>query len=639
MRKKGENPSRRQQSSPAKDTNQPFFMSDQTIMVRSGGYSSLVPARPISVDISNLHNECMKSTEIIFRNRLNWLLICGPLALIGKSANFDESLCFLLAGLALVPLAERLSFVTEEVANHTNQTIGALLNATFGNAPELLISSAALKEGYYRVVQLTLLGSILTNLLFVFGLSCLIGGLRYQVQELRITSGNASIGMLMIAVAGLALPAALVLSDEMYSHGDEEKKYVDKNFDGVSDINDGPSISMVGFSRFNAVVMIVGYSLYLLFQLGSHKDEFEDSGENDGNGSQDGQETHRYTRKNKFCRCLFIGGHDDDNERAAYQRVFRLDPIVEVEMSSSQEDLNGAKESMSDSKSLPPYLREKPGLGNLIPQSYSDGERSQRTVSVGSADETVISSNISGLNSLRRHASTGSGARADRIRRDNNVPSQLSPVNERKGNSNKSHCSDGSDEELLLYPPNQLDEGEVHMSFRAGIVWLFIITACISAMSDILVDTIDGFAYKCRISEVFTSLVILPYFSNIAEQVSAVIFAYKNEMDLCVGVTVGSAVQIALFVLPGSVLIGWAMDKSMSLYFRGFETCCLIFSVASVAAVLQGGTTNWLVGAYLLGVYFMIGAGFWFHETENLSVDGDLLNLHNHTVQVGSMHM
>lgn len=50
--------------------------------------------------------------------------------------------------------------------------------------------------------------------------------------------------------------------------------------------------------------------------------------------------------------------------------------------------------------------------------------------------------------------------------------------------------------------------------------------------------------------------------------VSAVIFAYRNEMDLCIGITVGSAVQIALFVLPGSVLIGWAMDRSMSLFFR-----------------------------------------------------------------------
>jgi Ca2+:H+ antiporter len=116
-----------------------------------------------------------------------------------------------------------------------------------------------------------------------------------------------------------------------------------------------------------------------------------------------------------------------------------------------------------------------------------------------------------------------------------------------------------------------------------------------------------------------------------AEQVSALIFAYKDEMDLCIGITVGSAVQIALFVLPGSVLIGWVMDRSMSLFFRGFETCCLIFSVVSVAAVLQGGTTNWLVGTYLLGVYLMISASFWYHELENLSIDGELHNLHNHS--------
>ena len=228
-----------------------------------------------SIVLSNIQHDILISTNLIFKSKLTWLLMFGPIALVGKTGIFGESVCFILAGLTLIPLAERLSFITEEVALHTNQTIGALLNATFGNAPELLISSAALQEGYYRVVQLTLLGSMLTNLLFVFGLSCFIGGLRYQVQELRIVSGNASIGMLMLAVAGLALPAALMLSDEMIM-GTEEKEYIDKNGDGKSDINDGPTFSMVGFSRFNAVIMIMGYLLYLLFQLGSHSDEFDD---------------------------------------------------------------------------------------------------------------------------------------------------------------------------------------------------------------------------------------------------------------------------------------------------------------------------------------------------------------------------
>jgi len=168
------------------------------------------------------------------------------------------------------------------------------------------------------------------------------------------------------------------------------------------------------------------------------------------------------------------------------------------------------------------------------------------------------------------------------------------------------------------------------MSFRIGCVWLFIITLCISAMSDILVDTIDGFADRCRLSEVFTSMVIVPFFSNVAEQVSAILFAYRNKMDLCVGVTVGSAIQIATLVLPGCVLIGMLVDRSMTLYFRGYETCCLFLSVICVACVLQGGTTNWLVGAMLIGIYIMLATGFWFHETENLSTDAELL-FHNQT--------
>jgi Ca2+:H+ antiporter len=143
-------------------------------------------------------------------------------------------------------------------------------------------------------------------------------------------------------------------------------------------------------------------------------------------------------------------------------------------------------------------------------------------------------------------------------------------------------------------------------------------------MSDILVDTIDGFAYRLHISEVFTSMVILPFFSNVAEQVSAVLFAYRNEMDLCVGVTVGSAIQVATFVLPGCVLIGMMVDRSMTLYFHAYETVCLFLAVVVVAAVLQGGTTNWLVGATLIGIYVMIATGFWFHTLEDLSVDAEI---------------
>mmetsp|Transcript_9485 Transcript_9485/g.13444 ORF Transcript_9485/g.13444 Transcript_9485/m.13444 type:complete len:167 (-) Transcript_9485:61-561(-) len=165
------------------------------------------------------------------------------------------------------------------------------------------------------------------------------------------------------------------------------------------------------------------------------------------------------------------------------------------------------------------------------------------------------------------------------------------------------------------------------MSMRLGIIWLLILTLCTSLISDVLVDTIDGFAQKSHLSEVFTSVIIIPYFSNITEQISAVIFAYKNEMDLCVGITVGSALQVSSFVLPACVLVGWVVGEPISLYFRSYESICFVFGVLCIGAVIQGGTTNWLVGLSFIGIYVMIAAGFWFHEVEELSnVSNDVNN-------------
>ena len=138
-----------------------------------------------------------------------------------------------------------VAFVTEQVAEHTNGTFGALLNATFGNAPELLISYAALRAGYYRAVQLTLLWSILTNLLFVFGISCLVGGYKHSVQELRMTSGNVSIRMLFIATSGLLLPAALKMSNQ-------EAFSPTTNSGGIT-------ATELHYSRLNSLFMILIY--------------------------------------------------------------------------------------------------------------------------------------------------------------------------------------------------------------------------------------------------------------------------------------------------------------------------------------------------------------------------------------------
>ena len=545
------------------------------------------------------------SVELVLANKISWLLLCGPIALLGDALGFlGEATCFALSGIALIPCAERLSFVTEQVAEHTNGTIGALLNATFGNAPELLIATAALRSGYYRVVQLAMLGSMLTNLLFVFGLACLIGGLRWQVQELRITSGNVNVLLLLLSVAGSILPAALILAGQIQ---------------GGEQTNGLPSDEELKMSRVNAFVMIFMYACFLIFQLGTHKDEFEDD-DNTVVTSSSGRQTPHMTflqerrDKNRNIFCLKVL-HKLQRRNNAYITTSTLDGGGDVELQNQPSPLRNNDDAFVD---------------EIDQNSNADSDSSEDSTANKLLPQNETSSSSYANGYFDDYKNTGS-------------PQRRSPKNGKgKANGYKKNTdfkpmlplglADPSEEP---FPPSPVVHAP-QMSFCTGIFLLFVITIGISALSDILVDTIDGFADKFEISEVFTSMVIVPFFSNVAEQVSAVLFAYRNEMDLCVGVTVGSAIQVATFVLPGCVLIGMIIDRSMTLYFHAYETVCLLLAVISVAAVLQGGTTNWLVGTTMIGIYVMIATGFWFHALEDLSTDEEIVDS-NTTTNNGGM--
>lgn len=259
--------------------------------------------------------------------------------------------------------------MTENVAEHTNETIGALLNATFGNAPEVLISRAALRSGYYRIVQLTLLGSVLTNLLFVFGISCFVGGLRWQTQTLRITSGNVSIGMLLAACMGLVLPAALKLANESVTKSGK---------------NDAINESDVAFSRFNSVIMVFGYLCYLIFQLGSHKEEFDFKGDGEYcNGSEgtaipDANEHRRPHRQNRFCRrhCFFVRYRLDDESHVRYDHIQDTEEGVELTGSRTEHVKNTecSRRSIRIPQSLEDSNLEFEGKGSLISANVPKGE-------------------------------------------------------------------------------------------------------------------------------------------------------------------------------------------------------------------------------------------------------------------------
>jgi calcium/proton exchanger cax len=109
------------------------------------------------------------------------------------------------------------------------------------------------------------------------------------------------------------------------------------------------------------------------------------------------------------------------------------------------------------------------------------------------------------------------------------------------------------------------------------------------------------------VKETFIGLIILPIVGNAAEHVTAITVAMKNKMDLAIGVAVGSSIQIALFITPLVVILGWIMNHDMTLYFTLFETVCLFVSTFIVNFLVLDGRSNYLEGALLMCTYIIIG--------------------------------
>ncbi len=181
--------------------------------------------------------------EVLLNGPLNILLICIPFALISHILAWSDVVTFILALLALAPIAERLGFVTEQLAIHTNETIGGLLNATFGNATELIVAIAALSKGLIRLVQLSLLGSILSNMLLVLGCAFFFGGLRHKDQKFNVISSQVNATLLILSTAGVMLPTVLTMSGEESVLGE------------------------LGFSRWASIFLFISYFAFLYFQV------------------------------------------------------------------------------------------------------------------------------------------------------------------------------------------------------------------------------------------------------------------------------------------------------------------------------------------------------------------------------------
>ncbi|PZD72048.1 Ca(2+)/H(+) antiporter [Acaryochloris thomasi RCC1774] len=176
------------------------------------------------------------------------LLVFIPISIAAHLLHWGSLTVFILSALAIVPLASWMGAATEEIAVVVGPSAGGLLNATFGNATELIIALIALRAGLVEVVKASITGSIIGNLLLVMGLSMFLGGLRYKEQEFQPVVARVNASSMNLAVIAILLPTAIQFSSDR----------------GLA-LNEIEKLS-IGV----AIVLILVYGLTLLFSMKTH---------------------------------------------------------------------------------------------------------------------------------------------------------------------------------------------------------------------------------------------------------------------------------------------------------------------------------------------------------------------------------
>jgi Ca2+:H+ antiporter len=183
---------------------------------------------------------------------VNWLFAVIPVTLAIEHLNGPAPWVFFSAAVAIVPIARLIVRSTEHLATYTGDAVGGLLNATFGNAPELIIALVALKAGLLDMVRASIAGAILANLLLALGIAFLLGGLRFHTQTYQAGAARMYSSMMLVAAISLTIPSAF------------------SRFFAPQETLREEAFLNVGL----AIVLLVAYVLYLIFMLKTHREEF-----------------------------------------------------------------------------------------------------------------------------------------------------------------------------------------------------------------------------------------------------------------------------------------------------------------------------------------------------------------------------
>ncbi|KAK4044342.1 Sodium/calcium exchanger protein-domain-containing protein [Parachaetomium inaequale] len=559
---------------------------------------------------------------ILLSSIVNLLLVFVPVGIAVHFAQMPAGVRFAVNAIAIVPLAGLLSHATEGVASRLGDTVGALMNVTFGNAVELIIFIIALVKNHIRIVQASLVGSILVNLLLILGMCFLLGGLRFREQIYNSTVTQMSACLLALSVTSLLLPTAFHASFSNEATADDR---------------------VLKVSRGTSVIVLVVYFLYLVFQLKSHSYIYASTPQ-----------------------------HIVERETVPGPAAQYFNPSSS-ESSSSGSDSEGSSRSSNTARRLRRLVRK----GKMVSRS----ETSDRGTSAGSdtAVATPVSSSSAGAGSVDNpdaiapaNSDAGESASAQPYKRGKNrkktrhhqerrmrgkgrgdahEPSRSLPDQQGDGTRRVEFATlstleaqrDPSRKRALPFLPLRNPQPRLSVSSRrpapdleprvaaapatnqphstsrtTAVLLLLVSTALVAVCAEFMVSSIGELvATDPGLSEAFIGLVLLPLVGNAAEHVTAVSVALKNKMDLAIGVAVGSSIQIALFVTPLVVILGWGLGKDMGLFFTLFETVCVFVSAFIVNFLVLDGRSNYLEGALLCAGYVIIAvAAFFYPDVE-----------------------
>lgn len=223
------------------------------------------------------------------------LLIFTPIAIALEFMNTDHIVMFVVASVALIPLAKLIGDSTEHLSVHYGATLGSLLNVTFGNAAEIIIAIVAINAGLIDLVKASITGAILGNILLIFGLSILAGGIRYKEQYFSQENVGLQSSMLFLAIIGLAIPTILV--NTLDAEGANTSIENQSNIQILSDI-----LAFLLLAIYIAGIVFTFFTHKHLFPTHSHSDIKEDQKE-ESRVKEEGQSS-TWSKRKSF---LFLG--------------------------------------------------------------------------------------------------------------------------------------------------------------------------------------------------------------------------------------------------------------------------------------------------------------------------------------------